>query len=50
MEKLMELLERGVAKMGFCWKCKADFWYIPGFKNTHSCPDCGNQDQEFLTL
>jgi uncharacterized protein (DUF983 family) len=44
MEKLMELLERGVAKMGYCPRCCAHFYFIVNFKNTHKCPDCGNEE------
>ena len=47
MEKLMSLLERGIAKMGFCLECGGMFYFIPNFKNTHHCPHCGGEDLNF---
>ena len=48
----MELINKLVKgfRMGFCWKCKGEFLYIPVFKNTHFCAHCGNKDAGLITL
>lgn len=48
----MELINKLIKgfRMGFCWKCKGEFLYIPAFKNTHTCAHCGNQEMSLITL
>jgi len=50
MEKLMKMMEKGLANIGYCCNCGMQFWYVLNFKNTHCCPECGNKEGESLMM